>query len=103
MTATVRLRRAKTRSALNRAQLTMSPMKTIAHPAAAETRLPERLVTDVELANRLGISRRHIHVLRAQGQLRGIKLGGSLRFPINENLQRVLGTGGTGTQSGGIA
>ena len=52
--------------------------------------LTERLVTDVELASRLGISRRHVHVLRARGQLRAVRLGGAVRFPINENLARVL-------------
>ena len=36
---------------------------------------PERLVTDVELAARLSISRRHVHVLRSRGQLRAVRLG----------------------------
>ncbi|HZL45718.1 MAG TPA: helix-turn-helix domain-containing protein [Opitutaceae bacterium] len=52
---------------------------------------PERLVTDVELAARLSISRRHVHVLRSRGQLRAVRLGNSVRFPLNENLARVLG------------
>ena len=55
--------------------------------AAAST---ERLVTDVELAARLSISRRHVHVLRSRGQLRAVRLGGAVRFPLNENLARVL-------------
>jgi excisionase family DNA binding protein len=52
---------------------------------------PERLVTDVELADRLSISRRHVHVLRSRGQLRAVRLGNAVRFPLNENLARVLG------------
>lgn len=51
----------------------------------------ERLVTDIELANRLSISRRHVHVLRTSGQLRAVRLGNAVRFPLNENLARVLG------------
>jgi excisionase family DNA binding protein len=51
----------------------------------------ERLVTDVELADRLSISRRHVHVLRSRGQLRAVRLGNAVRFPLNENLARVLG------------
>ena len=50
----------------------------------------ERLVTDIELANRLSISRRHVHVLRTRGQLRAVRLGNAVRFPLNENLARVL-------------
>ena len=63
-------------------------------PAAGSdvaTLVTERLVTDVELASRLGISRRHVHVLRARGLLRAVRLGGAVRFPLNENLVRVLG------------
>ena len=56
--------------------------------AAAST---ERLVTDVELAASLSISRRHVHVLRSRGQLRAVRLGNAVRFPLNENLARVLG------------
>ncbi len=56
----------------------------------ASALVTERLVTDVELASRLGISRRHVHVLRARGQLRAVRLGGAVRFPLNENLARVL-------------
>jgi excisionase family DNA binding protein len=52
----------------------------------------ERLVTDVELAKRLGISRRHVQLLRAGGQLRAVRLGCAVRFPLNENLGRVLGS-----------
>jgi excisionase family DNA binding protein len=52
----------------------------------------ERLVTDIEIASRLSISRRHVHVLRSRGQLRAVRLGNSVRFPLNENLARVLGT-----------
>ena len=57
-------------------------------PATAST---ERLVTDIELAARLSISRRHVHVLRSRGQLRAVRLGNAVRFPLNENLARVLG------------
>ena len=52
----------------------------------------ERLVTDIEIASRLSISRRHVHVLRSRGQLRAVRLGNAVRFPLNENLARVLGT-----------
>ena len=51
----------------------------------------ESLVTDRELAAKLRISQRFVHVLRARGQLRAVKLGGAVRFPLNENLARVLG------------
>jgi excisionase family DNA binding protein len=51
----------------------------------------ERLVTDIEIASRLSISRRHVHVLRSRGQLRAVRLGNAVRFPLNENLARVLG------------
>jgi excisionase family DNA binding protein len=53
----------------------------------------ERLVTDIEIASRLSISRRHVHVLRSRGQLRAVRLGNAVRFPLNENLARVLGEG----------
>lgn len=59
--------------------------------AALENEPTERLVNDRTLAERLGISPRHVHVLRARGQLRAVKLGGALRFPLAENLARVLG------------
>jgi len=55
----------------------------------------ERLVRDTELAIQLGISRRFVHSLRARGQLRAVKLGGALRFPLNENLGRVIGDADT--------
>jgi len=59
---------------------------------------PERLVTDVELAALLSISRRHVHVLRSRGQLCAVRLGGAVRFPINENLARVLAAAETTKQ-----
>lgn len=59
--------------------------RTYPQTAPSGTDQPERLVTDVELADRLSISRRHVHVLRSRGQLRAV------RFPLNENLARVLG------------
>jgi len=58
----------------------------------------ERLVTDLELAERLSISRRHVHVLRSRGQLRAVRLGNAVRFPLNENLARVLGDVGGATK-----
>ena len=67
---------------------------------AAQTRQPERLVTDRELAEQLGISARFTHVLRSRGQLRAVKLGGALRFPLYENLARVLGTSDAGEKGG---
>ena len=72
-------------------------------PCFEVTNQPERLVTDVELAARLSVSRRHIHVLRARGQLRAVKLGGALRFGLFENLARVLGNAGGGEKRGGAA
>jgi excisionase family DNA binding protein len=60
----------------------------------------ERLVTDLELAERLSISRRHVHVLRSRGQLRAVRLGNAVRFPLNENLARVLGDVGGATKGG---
>ena len=51
---------------------------------------PERLVTDRELEERLSISSRHVPVLRSRGQLRAVCLGNAVRFPLNENLARVL-------------
>jgi len=67
-------------------------MSTRTYPRSAPsgTDQPERLVTDVELAERLSISRRHVHVLRSRGQLRAVRLGNAVRFPLNENLARVL-------------
>ena len=61
---------------------------------------PERLVTDLELAERLSISRRHVHVLRSRGQLRAVRLGNAVRFPLNENLARVLAALSDVRQSG---
>jgi excisionase family DNA binding protein len=66
--------------------------RTMLHSASLKPDQLERLVTDVELANRLSISRRHVHVLRARGQLRAVRLGNAVRFPLNENLARVLGS-----------
>jgi len=67
------------------------------HNGAMETHSkddpPERLVTDREFAEQASISRRFVHTLRARGQLRAVKLGGALRFPLYENLARVLGSG----------
>ena len=60
----------------------------------------ERLVTDLELAERLSISRRHVHVLRSRGQLRAVRLGNAVRFPLNENLARVRGDVGGATKGG---
>ena len=60
----------------------------------------ECLVTDHELAEKLRVSQRFIHILRARGQLRAVKLGGALRFPLFENLARVLGTGDAGVKGG---
>ena len=64
--------------------------RTYLQAAPTRTDQPERLVTDVALADRLSISRRHVHVLRSRGQLRAVRLGGAVRFPLNENLARVL-------------
>ena len=64
---------------------------------------PERLVTDREFAEQASISRRFVHTLRARGQLRAVKLGGALRFPLYENLARVLGTGDDGEKGGRAA
>ncbi len=65
------------------------------HNGAMETHSkndpPERLVTDREFAEQASISRRFVHTLRARGQLRAVKLGGALRFPLYENLARLLG------------
>jgi hypothetical protein len=61
---------------------------------------PEKLVTDREFAEQASISRRFVHVLRARGQLRAVKLGGALRFPLYENLARVLGRGDAGAKGG---
>ena len=52
---------------------------------------PERLVTDNEFAAQASISRRFVHTLRSRGQIRAVKLGGALRFPLYENLARLLG------------
>ncbi len=65
-------------------------MRSVTQPSLLSADQPERLVTDVELAERLSISRRHVHVLRSRGQLRAVRLGDSVRFPLNENLARVL-------------
>ncbi len=51
----------------------------------------ERLASDVKLDARLSISRRHVYVLRSRGQLRAVRFGNAVRFPLNENLARVLG------------
>jgi len=64
---------------------------------------PERLVKDKEIAAQLGISSRFVHVLRARGQLRAVKLGGALRFPLQENLARVLNENGVETKGGNAA
>jgi len=53
----------------------------------------EYLVTDKRIAEHLCISVRHVHTLRSQGILRAVKLGSSLRFPIRENMQRILTLG----------
>lgn len=63
-------------------------MRTHEEPVTAPN---ERLVGDIELASVLSISRRHVHTLRARGILRAVKLGSSLRFPLHENLAKVLG------------
>jgi len=60
----------------------------------------ESLVTDRELAEKLRVSQRFIHVLRARGQLRAVKLGNAVRFPLQENMARVLGNP-DGTTRGG--
>jgi len=60
----------------------------------------ESLVTDRELAAKLRISQRFVHVLRSRGQLRAVKLGGAVRFPLNENLARVLGNLDEATKGG---
>lgn len=62
--------------------------------------LAERLVNDRELAQVLSVSRRHVHSLRARGLLRGIKLGGALRFGLRESLERVLGNADGGEKGG---
>ena len=51
----------------------------------------ETLLTDLQIAARLGVSRRHVHALRSKGILRAVKLGASLRFPANQNMARILG------------
>jgi excisionase family DNA binding protein len=66
--------------------------RTMSHSPSMEAAQCERLVTDIEIASRLSISRRHVHVLRARGQLRAVRLGNAVRFPLNENLARVLGS-----------
>jgi len=58
---------------------------------SAGAKQTERLLKDVELAQILGISRRFVHSLRSRGILRAVRLGGALRFPLNENLARILG------------
>jgi len=50
----------------------------------------ERLVKDTELAAVLNISPRFVHVLRARGVLRAVKLGSAVRFPLRENMERIL-------------
>ena len=74
--------------------------RTMSRSPSMEAAQFERLVTDIEIASRLSISRRHVHaitgciplqVLRARGQLRAVRLGNAVRFPLNENLARVLG------------
>jgi len=64
---------------------------------------PERLVTDIEIASRLSISRRHVHVLRARGQLRAVRLGNAVRFPLNLNMALVLGNPDATTKGGRAA
>jgi excisionase family DNA binding protein len=61
----------------------------------------ERLVTDVELAAQLGISRRFVHTLKSRGVLRAVRLGTALRFPLGENLARVLVLGDSGDPTKG--
>jgi len=41
-----------------------------------------------------------LHVLRARGQLRAVRLGNAVRFPLNENLARVLGNPDVATREG---
>lgn len=63
----------------------------------------ECLVTDRELAAKLMVSQRFIHVLRSRGQLRAVKLGNAVRFPLYENLARVLGNADDAAKGGHTA
>lgn len=67
-----------------------SPMAKMSTLSGEYTNETERLVSDRELAATLGISRRHVHSLRARGLLRAVFLGAAVRFPVHENLERVL-------------
>jgi hypothetical protein len=78
-------------------------LRMTAKPFIASFGQPEKLVTDREFAAQASISRRFVHTLRARGQLRAVKLGGALRFPLYENLAHLLSSTGDESPSGKAA